>query len=64
MISKNLSFQGVESKAFSTRAFKLRLGENPEDSVNVFVPRENLERAREVLRLLDLGDGQQQADNS
>ncbi len=57
MISRTLDFHGVETKVFSTRAFKFTLGEDPEDGVNVFVRKEDLGRATEVLQSLDSGNG-------
>lgn len=54
MITKNLAFQRVETKVFSSRAFKLAIGENPNDFVNVFVPRDEIGRATDALQTLGL----------
>ncbi len=64
IVIKNLSLQGVESKVFSSRAFKLTLGEDADHWVQVYVRKEQLARAHEVLSLLDLGNGKSTTNES
>lgn len=59
MLSKNLGHHGVETVVFSSRAFKLTIGKDPDDVVKVFVRKDSLDRAQEVLQNLGLTEGEQ-----
>lgn len=54
MVVRNLQLQGIGTKVYSSRVFKLRIGEDSRDDVKVFVLREECERARGVLGNLEL----------
>ncbi len=54
MIVRNVENDGVESKMFSSRAFKQTIGADPRDVVNVFVRRSEHQRAEQVLSALGL----------
>lgn len=64
ILSKNLGHHGVETVVFSSRAFKLTIGKGPEDVVRVFVRKDSLGRAQEVLQSLGLEDGEQSKHRS
>lgn len=57
MVSRNLEIQGIRTTHFSTRAFKLRIGDHPGDEVRMFLLSGDKERALEVLNDLDLPVG-------
>ncbi len=54
LISKNLSLQGIETKVFSSRVYSQTIRELPDDLVQVFIRKEFLGRAREILHSLRL----------
>jgi hypothetical protein len=54
MVVRNFQDDGIESKMFSSRAFKQTIGEDAQDVVNVFVRRSELQRAGQVLNALGL----------
>lgn len=54
MIVQNLQYHGIATKTYSSRAFKLAIGEDSRDFVQVFVPQDDVYRAQEVLSSLDL----------
>jgi len=49
MIVKNLEIDGITSKRFSSRSFKLSVGESTRDFVNIYVQPEQQIRAEKVL---------------
>lgn len=54
MVVQNLRCEGIDPQRYSSRAFKLTLGENPRDVAQVFVPKGQSVRAREILNNLGL----------
>lgn len=54
MILRNLEYEGIETRMFSSRAFKLTIGEDPRDFAQVFVHESKLSTALAVLRDLNL----------
>jgi hypothetical protein len=50
MVSRNLGLQNITAHVFSSRLFKLAIGEDSQDRTNIFVPKSAYERALEVLR--------------
>lgn len=56
MIVRNLEYQGVKTKVFSSRVFKQTIGENPHDLAQVFVRQGEHHRAQMILSTLGLPD--------
>jgi len=56
MIVRNLEYQGIRTRVFSSRVFKWRIGLDADDFVNVFVHRNQHGVAREVLIGLGVAD--------
>ncbi|HEY6952197.1 MAG TPA: hypothetical protein VI758_07295 [Bacteroidota bacterium] len=54
MIVANLVGNGIPAQAFSSRAFKLTIGENSGDGVNIFVSSADYLRAMDLLTVLEL----------
>lgn len=54
MIVGNLRIEDIGVRRYSSRAFKSAIGENTWDVVQVYVRQEDLSRAQDILRDLDL----------
>ncbi len=64
MIVRNLEYQHVKTKVFSSRAFKQTINVDPHDSVQVFVHRDDFQRAILALSALGLLDTEQRIHES
>ena len=64
MIVRNLEYQQVRTKVFSSRAFKQTIGADPHDSAKVFVHRDEHRRATFALNALGLLDTEQRTHES
>jgi hypothetical protein len=64
MIVRNLEYQQVKTKVFSSRTFKQTIGVDPYDSAQVFTHRDDYQRAILALSALGLLDTEQRTHES